>query len=77
MLTITFGFTRGALHIDAYNPQGVIRSLGTLGFPSYLQSNGFQGVPAIFIGGGTYSAGYTSTGTDPYGNYRRGRTRDS
>ena len=72
MLNVTLGFTRGVWHIDAYNPHGEDDPLGTLGFPSYLQSNGFTGVPAIFIG--TYtSAGSTSTGTDPYGNYRLGQ----
>jgi Carboxypeptidase regulatory-like domain len=72
LLNTTFGFTRGVWHIDAYNPQGVNDPLGTLGFPSYLQSNGFKGVPAIFIGQYS-SAGYTSQGTDPYGNYRLGQ----
>ena len=72
LLNTTFGFTRGAWHIDAYNPQGVNDPLGTLGFPSYLQSNGFPGVPAVFIG--QYAtAGYTNQGTDPYGNYRLGQ----
>ena len=72
LLNTTFGFTRGAWHIDAYNPQGVNDPLGTLGFPSYLQSNGFPGVPAIFINQYA-SAGYTNQGTDPYGNYRLGQ----
>src|SRR5579871_2317725 len=72
LLTTTLGFTRGAWHIDAYNPQGVNDPLGTLGFPSYLQSNGFPGVPAIFIN--QYAtAGFTNQGTDPYGNYRLGQ----
>jgi Carboxypeptidase regulatory-like domain len=72
LLNTTLGFTRGAWHIAAYNPQGVSDPLGTLGFPSYLQSNGFKGVPAIFIN--TYfSAGFTNQGTDPYGNYRLGQ----
>src|SRR5260370_23506652 len=39
LLNTTLGFARGAWHIDAYNPQGVNDPLGTLGFPSYLQSN--------------------------------------
>ncbi|MGC1452065.1 MAG: TonB-dependent receptor, partial [Candidatus Sulfotelmatobacter sp.] len=72
LLNTTLGFTRGAWHIDAYNPQGVNDPLGALGFPSYLQSNGFPGVPAIFLNT-YYSAGYTSQGTDPYGNYRLGQ----
>ncbi len=72
LLNTTFGFTRGVWHIDAYNPHGVDDPLGTLGFPSYLQGNGFTGVPAIFID--EYpSAGFTSIGTDPYGNYRLGQ----
>jgi len=69
LLNTTLGFTRGVWHIDAYNPQGVNDPLGTLGFPSYLQSNGFPGVPAIFVGQYN-SAGFTTQGTDPYGNYR-------
>ncbi len=72
LLNVTLGFTRGVWHIDAYNPQGVSDPLGTLGFPSYLDSNGFQGVPAIFISQ-YLSAGYTTQGTDPYGNYRLGQ----
>ena len=72
LLTTTLGFTRGVWKIDAYNPHGENDPLGTLGFPSYLQANGFNGVPAIFID--EYSpAGYTNIGTDPYGNYRLGQ----
>jgi len=72
LLTTTLGFTRGVWHIDAYNPHGVDDPLGTLGFPSYLEANGFKGVPAIFIDQYT-PAGYTNIGTDPYGNYRLGQ----
>lgn len=74
LLNVTLGFTRGAMRIDAYNPQGVSDPLSQLGFPSYLGTNGFVGVPAIFITGGNYlSAGYTTAGTDPYGNYKQGQ----
>lgn len=73
LLTVTLGFTRGTENIDAYNSSLNSNPLSTLGFPSYLQSNGFNGVPAMFIGGGYYSAGYTSAGNDPYGNYRQGQ----
>jgi outer membrane receptor protein involved in Fe transport len=72
LMNTTLGFTRGVWHIDAYNPHGVDDPLGTLGFPSYLQSNGFKGVPAIFIDQYA-SAGYANIGTDPYGNYRLGQ----
>ncbi len=72
LLNTTLGFTRGAWHIDAYNPQGVSDPLGTLGLPSYLYSNNFKGVPAIFINQ-YFSAGYPNMGTDPYGNYRLGQ----
>jgi hypothetical protein len=72
LLNVTLGFTRGVWHIDAYNPHGVDDPLGTLGFPSYLQSNGFKGVPAIYLSTYTNNGG-TSTGTDPYGNYRLGQ----
>jgi len=72
LLNVTLGFTRGVWHIDAYNPHGVDDPLGKLGFPSYLQSNGFKGVPAIYLN--TYANnGSTSIGTDPYGNYRLGQ----
>ena len=72
LLNMTLGFTRGVWHIDAYNPHGVNDPLSTLGFPSYLQSNGFKGVPAIYLS--TYgNNGGTSIGTDPYGNYRLGQ----
>src|SRR5579872_5294823 len=72
LLNVTLGFTRGASHIDAYNPQGVNDPLSQLGFPSYLQSNGFNGVPPMFISQ-YFSAGFASIGTDPYGNYRLGQ----
>ncbi|MGH9454207.1 MAG: hypothetical protein ACRD2O_09600, partial [Terriglobia bacterium] len=72
LLTSTFGFTRGATLIDAYNKSLNSNPLGALGFPSYLGSNGFLGVPAIAIND-YYSAGYTSIGQDPYGNYRQGQ----
>ena len=72
VLNVTLGFTRGVWHIDAYRPHGVDDPLGELGFPSYLQSNGFAGVPSIFID--TYTpAGYSNIGGDPYGNYRLGQ----
>ena len=73
LLNVQLGFTRGALRISAYNPQGVSDPLGALGFPSYLGSSGFTGVPATFIGGQYLSAGYTSAGGDPYGNYKQGQ----
>ncbi|MGA2200815.1 MAG: TonB-dependent receptor [Terriglobales bacterium] len=73
LLTVTLGFTRGTEKIDAYNSSLKSNPLSTLGFPSYLESNGFNGVPAMFIGGGYYSAAFTSAGNDPYGNYRQGQ----
>lgn len=72
LMTVTLGFTRGVWHIDSYNPHGQNDPLGALGFPSYLDSNGFKGVPAIFIDQ-YQSAGYANIGTDPYGNYRLGQ----
>jgi hypothetical protein len=72
LLNLTLGFTRGVWHIDSYNPHGVADPLGTLGFPSYLQSNGFAGVPAISLDQ-YQSAGQANIGTDPYGNYRLGQ----
>jgi len=74
LLNTTLGFTRGSLLIFAYNATGgVTDPLGTLGFPSYLGSGGWVGVPAMYIGGGYYSAGSTNIGTDPYGNYKQGQ----
>jgi carboxypeptidase family protein len=73
LLNIIFGFTRGMENISAYNGAGgVTDPLSKLGFPAYLNSNGFTGVPAMFIST-YYSAGYTSLGGDPYGNYRQGQ----
>jgi hypothetical protein len=72
VLSSTFGYTRGATLIDAYNKSLNANPLGTLGFPSYLGSNGFLGVPAIGIND-YFSAAYTSIGQDPYGNYRQGQ----
>ncbi|HEX3661672.1 MAG TPA: TonB-dependent receptor [Acidobacteriaceae bacterium] len=75
LLTATLGFTRGAERISAYNGDGgVTDPLSKLGLPAYLNSNGFTGVPAIFIDQSTYySAGYTNIGGDPYGNYKQGQ----
>jgi Carboxypeptidase regulatory-like domain/TonB dependent receptor len=73
VLTTTFGFTRSAMLIDAYDKSLNPNPLSTLGFPSYLQTNGFLGVPPMFIGGGYFSAGFTSTGGNPYGNYMQGQ----
>jgi len=73
LLTSTFGFTRGSMLIDAYDKSLNPDPLGALGLPSYLETNGFLGVPAMFIGSGYYSAGFTSIGQDPYGNYVQGQ----
>jgi Carboxypeptidase regulatory-like domain/TonB dependent receptor len=73
ILTSTLGFTRGGEAIDAYNKSLNADPLGTLGFPSYLGTNGFLGVPAIAIGSGYFSASFTSAGQDPYGNYKQGQ----
>jgi hypothetical protein len=75
LLTATLGFTRGSENILAYNGDGgVTDPLAKLGMPEYLNSNGFKGVPSMFIDQGTYySAGYTSIGGDPYGNYKQGQ----
>jgi len=75
LLTTTLGFTRGAEEILAYNGAGgVTNPVNKLGFPGYLNSNGFMGVPSMFIDQSTYySAGYASIGGDPYGNYRQGQ----
>jgi hypothetical protein len=73
VLTTTLGFTRGAMLIDAYDKSLNADPLGALGFPSYLQTNGFLGVPPMFIGGGYFSAAFTNIGQDPYGNYKQGQ----
>ena len=72
LLSTTFGFTRGGERILAYNSSLNPNPLATLGFPSYLQSNGFKGVPALFFGD-YLSAGYPNAGNDPYGNYKQGQ----
>ena len=72
LLTTTFGFTRGSLRIYAYNSSLNPTPLSTLGFPSYLESNGFNGVPAMFIND-YFAAGFPNAGNDPYGNYKQGQ----
>ncbi|MDR3772791.1 MAG: TonB-dependent receptor [Terracidiphilus sp.] len=74
LLTAVLGFTRAAMRISAYNGDGgVTDPLAKLGFPEYLNSNAIMGVPSMFIGSSYYSAGYTSIGGDPYGNYKQGQ----
>jgi Carboxypeptidase regulatory-like domain/TonB dependent receptor len=72
LLTTTLGFTRGTTLIFAYNSSLNPNPLSTLGFPSYLQENGFNGVPAIFLGDYA-AAAYPNAGNDPYGNYKQGQ----
>jgi hypothetical protein len=78
VLDVTLGFTRGSERISNYPPNGAKNPpadpLSALGFPSYLSSSGFIGVPSMFIGGGYFSAGYQSAGSDPYGNYKQGQS---
>jgi hypothetical protein len=73
LLTTSLGFTRGTELIFAYNQSLNATPLSTLGFPSYLEQNGFNGVPAIsFL---SYAADnyYPNAGNDPYGNYKQGQ----
>ncbi len=72
LLTTTFGITRGSTRISAYNSSLNANPLSTLGFPSYLESNGFNGVPAMFIND-YFAAGFPNAGNDPYGNYKQGQ----
>jgi len=72
LLTTTFGITRGAFRLSAYNSSLGSDPLGTLGFPSYLKANGFNGVPAMFINDYA-NAGFPNAGNDPYGNYKQGQ----
>ncbi len=72
LMNVTLGFTRGVWHYSAYNPQGVDDPLSALGFPSYLDSNGFKGVPTIYLDL-HQSAGSQYIGSDTYGNMRLGQ----
>jgi Carboxypeptidase regulatory-like domain/TonB dependent receptor len=67
LMNVTLGFTRGVWNDKAYNPQGVNDPLSELGFPSYLDSNGFKGVPTIYLDL-HQSAGSEYTGSDTYAN---------
>jgi hypothetical protein len=72
LLNTTLGFSRGVWHYLNYNPHGVTDPLGNLGLPSYLNSTGFTGVPAMFID--LYSsAGFANIGSDPFGNMLLGQ----
>ena len=73
LLTSTFGITRGALRIFAYNTSHGADPLGALKLPEYLKANGFNGVPAMFIND-YQAAGFPNIGNDPYGNYKQGQT---
>ena len=73
LLTATLGFTRGTELIYAYNSKLNANPLSTLGFPSYLQSNGFNGVPAISFLNYAADGYYPNAGNDPYGNYKQGQ----
>jgi hypothetical protein len=72
LLTTTLGFTRGSFRANAYNSSLNPDPLATLGFPSYLKANGFNGVPAVFLSD-YVSAGFPNAGNDPYGNYKQGK----
>jgi outer membrane receptor protein involved in Fe transport len=72
LLNVTLGFTRGVWHNLNYNPHGVSDPLSQLGFPSYLNSTGFVGVPAIFIDMYT-PAGFANIGGDPFQNMLLGQ----
>ncbi len=72
LLTTTLGFTRGTTLIFAYNSSQNPSPLSALGFPSYLEENGFNGVPPMFIGDYT-AAGFPNLGNNPYGNYKQGQ----
>lgn len=67
LMNVTLGFTRGVWNNKAYNPQGVNDPLSELGFPSYLDSNGFKGVPTIYLDL-HQSAGSQYIGSDTYAN---------
>jgi len=72
ILTSTLGWNRGGELIAAYDKSLNANPLQALGFPSYLGTNGFLGVPAIGIN--DYSnAGAMNIGQDPYGNYKQGQ----
>jgi hypothetical protein len=72
LLTTTFGISRASMRINAYNSSLNSNPLSTLGFPSYLQSNGFNGIPAMFMND-YFAAGFPNAGPDPYGNYKQGQ----
>ncbi len=75
LLTTTLGITRGSMMVDGYNAAGgVTDPLAKLGFPEYLNQSGFTGVPAIYMGNYYTAPDGNNAGTDPYGNYKQGRT---
>ena len=74
LLTTTFGFTRGANKTREYTEYGgVTDPLSELGFSSYLNDEGWMGVPAVYLSDSYNSAGSTYVGNDPYGNYKQGQ----
>ena len=73
LLTTTLGFTRGTENILAYNSKLNADPLSTLGFPSYLEDNGFNGVPSIQFLSYAADGFFPNAGNDPYGNYKQGQ----
>jgi Carboxypeptidase regulatory-like domain len=73
LLTTTLGFTRGTENILAYNSSLNANPLSTLGFPSYLEENGFNGVPSISFLNYAADNFFPNAGNDPYGNYKQGQ----
>jgi len=72
LMNVTLGFTRGVWHYLNYSPHGVSDPLSKLGLPSYLNSTGFMGVPAMFID--MYApAGFANIGSDPFQNMLLGQ----
>jgi Carboxypeptidase regulatory-like domain/TonB dependent receptor-like, beta-barrel len=74
LLNVTLGFTRGVWHNLNYNSHGVSDPLSKLGFPSYLNSTGFIGVPTINID--LYQPpthAFANIGGDPFQNMLLGQ----
>ena len=74
LLTATLGFTRGRGADPAYNGDGgVTDPLSNLVSGVSELERVSRGSLDVYRQGTYYSAGYTSIGGDPYGNYRQGQ----
>jgi hypothetical protein len=73
LLSVSYGFARNWGLEESEATESKVDALKAYGFPSYLGTSGWPGVPAITIGGGYFSAGPNNNlGTMAWSNLKQG-----